>query len=187
GRNERGDARLPLCEELVDQRARHPAVALRAVVEAEAREQVGGCRCREEADGEQEPGRLDEARVPGDAVEHLAVQHREDECSPHCDCEHDGRAAERHRPLARDARHRRHWILMCVRAPLAADAAASRAQHHGGPSVPVLTPVGSPGALKSGCHGAPGSAGSAATGWSPFVYQRAWYGRPAYVTRSPCW
>ncbi len=177
GGHERGDGRPAPGEELVDHRPRHPAVPFRPVVEAEPCEQIGRRRGREEADRGEEAGRLDDARVTGDAFEHLAVQDRDDERDPGRDREDHGGAAERHRPVARDPRDGRDRILVRVGAPLAADAVALLAANrdaHQCVSAPVLTAVGSPGNLKSGCHGMPGSAGSSSSGWSPCVYQRAW-------------
>ena len=50
--------------------------------------------------------------MTGDAFDHLAVEHRDDQRHPGGHGEYHGGATECHRPLAGDARHCRHRILV---------------------------------------------------------------------------
>ena len=57
---------------------------------------------------------------PATAFDHLAVDDGDHQRHPGGDGEDDRGAAERHRPVAGDPRHRRHRVLVGVGAPLAA-------------------------------------------------------------------
>ena len=137
------------------------------VVEAKPCEQIPNSGCGEKADRDKKADRLEDARVSGHAFEYLAVKDRDNQHEPRRHREDHGSAAERHCPVPGKTRNGRDRIPVVVGAPLAAGVvvvAIPAQEAHQSPPVPTLAEVGSPGYLKSGCQGVPGSAGRSSRG-----------------------